>query len=113
MDEQVVQTEPAKEPAPVTYKDEDLVYVDPDKRCVVGFVEWSNGGKPKPLLMKEEVVVEEEEPKAGAKPRRMHKRRDRYYPWGTYRSMKRIYKIEGKHRDERPQLTLDAAMEEE
>lgn len=93
--------------APVTYKDEDLVYVDPDNRTVVGFVEWSNSGRPKAMPMKKDEVVEGEDAKG--KPTR--KRRERYYPWGTYRSMKRIYKLEGKVRDEKPPITLDQAIE--
>ena len=77
-------------PAPTAaYRDDDLVYVDPDQRVVVGLVEWSNSGRPKTLH-----VAEVENSKPEEKGRRP--RRQRSYPWGTYRSMKRIYKLEGK-----------------
>ena len=36
-----------------SYKDEDLVYVDPETRTVVGPVEWSKSGNPKPLEVRE------------------------------------------------------------
>ena len=107
---------PAPEPAvPGVYKDDDLVYVDPDSRTVVGRVEWSNSGRPKSLPMKEEMVEVEEDDKGpkgkgkGRPPRRQ--RRQRYYPWGTYRSMKRIYKIEGKQIKEESNKTLDEVIE--
>jgi hypothetical protein len=120
---------PAEPRIPGVYRDDDLVYVDPEKRTVVGLVEWSKTGNPKSLLMKEEEVEEEEvkeEPAktaaaAPAKPgvkgkpldkgRRPRVRRQRFYPWGTYRSMKRIYKIEGKIPREENQKTLDEVME--
>jgi hypothetical protein len=116
--------EPASEPRiPGVYKDDDLVYVDPDSRTVVGLVEWSKSGNPKSLLMKEILEEEEDEPKPAdakttAKPKdakdagkRRRVRRQRFYPWGTYRSMKRIYKIEGKITREENQKTLDEVME--
>ena len=118
MDDDVPAPQPAAEPLPASgYRDDDLVYVDPENRTVVGRVEWSNSGKPKSLPMKEE-VEEEEEPKdakdvkdqKGAKGRRgrpMRRKRVRYYPWGTYRAMKRIYKIEGKVPEARGTATLD------
>ncbi len=129
-----------------SYKDEDLVYVDPQLRLVVGFVEWSNSGKPKALLMKDKGEVDDDEdesapiskpgavnkvePKAEEKapaaapvagkpvPKgfdkgRIRRKRVRYYPWGTYRSMKRIYKIEGKVRNDKDEnrKTLDEVLE--
>lgn len=111
----------AAEPAPIaTYKDDDLVYVDPDTRTVVGMVEWSNNGRPKPLLMKkDEPAAIPELKEADAKPAAAEKgkgrkpapRRLRYYPWGTYRSMKRVYKIEGKIMKEESNKTLDEVIE--
>jgi len=115
------------EPTVVTYKDDDLVYVDPDTRTVVGFVEWSNNGRPKPLLMKKDepvIIPELKEAVEPAKPvaatptekgkparRPAPPRRLRYYPWGTYRSMKRVYKIEGKQIKEESNKTLDEVIE--
>jgi hypothetical protein len=112
---------PVEPRIPGVYRDEDLVYVDPDQRKVVGFVEFNKAGNPKPLLMKVTEEEDEEEPKEEAKPvvkgkdvrggKRPRVRRQRFYPWGTYRSMKRIYKIEGKIPREENQKTLDEVME--
>ncbi len=95
------------------YKDDDLVYVDPKERIVVGRVEFDEKDIPKPLAMKmavEETDDEEEKPAKEVKGR-VRKPRVRYYPWGTYRSMKKIYKIEGKQHNEPPTATLDEIME--
>lgn len=95
------------------YSDEDLVYVDPKLRIVVGRVEFLPNGKSKPLEMKEDTVEapvvgtdEDSKEKGRGRPRRV-----RYYPWGTYRSMKRIYKIEGKQMKEENHQTLDEVIE--
>lgn len=93
--------EPSLDAAP--YRDDDLVYVDPDERKVVGRVQWSNSGKPKSLT----VEKVEESHDADGKGRRRRGRERKYYPWGTYRSMKRIYKIEGKIREEKTERSLD------
>lgn len=114
-------------PAQVTYQDDDLVYVDPELRTVVGRVEWSNAGKPKSLAMKKPTLEEStgdpaippaEKPAATGKDGKPDKRREkrgpvrvRYYPWGTYRSMKRVYKIEGKIPKEESNKTLDEVIE--
>ncbi len=100
------------------YKDDDLVYVDPESRTVVGRVEWSNTGRPKSLERPSKVVEEDDDDgkeKASANPkdkgkrggRPMRKPRVRYYPWGTYRSMKKLFKIEGKVPEVRGNATLD------
>lgn len=91
------------------YKNDDLVYVDPELRVVVGPVQFTADGRSKPLAMPERVregdVKEKDD---SGKPER--KRRTRYYPWGTYRSMKRLYKLEGKVREEKEMLQLDEAI---
>jgi hypothetical protein len=109
-------TEPvpvAEETTKVVYNDDDLVYVDPKLRIVVARVEFLPNGKSKMLPIKDETEeVEEgavEDPKAKGKG--MRPRRQRYYPWGTYRSMKRIYKIEGKQMKEEIHTTLDEVIE--
>ena len=97
-----------------SYKDDDLVYVDPKKRVVVAIVEFSKAGNPKPLAMQEEVVEDDEEvkdPKDTKGKLRPRIRRTRYYPWGTYRSMKKVYKLEGKVPREENQKTLDDVIE--
>ncbi len=98
MDEQT----PAQ--AAPTYTDEDLVYVDPLARIVVGMVEWHPNGKAKSLAIPHAPTEKDDDAKPGRKPR------IRFYPWGTYRSMKRLYKLEGKSRDEKPMLQLDDAI---
>lgn len=104
MTKQEEQTAPS-----VSYKDDDLVYVDPRKREVVGLVEFTKSDIPKPLEMKHEVVEEEEDDTKGNKrPKRVRKKQ--YYPWGTYRSMKKVYKIEGKIHEPPPSATLDDVM---
>lgn len=112
------QETPTAEPAATTplYKDDDLVYVDPDTRTVVGLVEWNNAGKPKALAVKTQAAPEVEEEntddkKPAAKGRVRKPQRQRYYPWGTYRSMKRVYKIEGKQHKVESNKTLDEVIE--
>lgn len=106
-------TEQATEPA-ITYKEDDLVYVDPELKIVIGPVEWLPSGKPKAMPMKdrtEEVEDgDDDEPRGKAKGR-PRQRRTRYYPWGTYRSMKRVYKLEGKPPREESNKTLDDVIE--
>lgn len=100
-----------------TYKDDDLVYVDPASRTVVGRVEWNVAGRPKALQMKDDaptdVPSEEGTPPPADKRKPMAKRprRIRYYPWGTYRSMKNVYKIEGKQPRHESTHTLDQVIE--
>ncbi len=109
------------------YTDEDLVYVDPDAKVVVGKVEFNDKGLAKPLVMPSkfaepdtptapDTTEPEAKPAAGpaakGKDRRPpRKPRTRYYPWGTYRTMKKIYKIEGKVPEAERTLTLDDVME--
>ena len=85
---------------PATYSDDALVYVDPDAKKVVGLLEWNAKGNPKPLKIPEPT---EEELKKGAR-RRMG---DRFYPWGTYRSLKRVYQLDGKQKRIEGGKTLD------
>jgi hypothetical protein len=83
-----------------SYDDQDLVYVDPEKRIVLGLVQWNQNGKPKPLSM----------PAVEGDANEKHRHRARCYPWGTYRSMKHVWKLEGKISDTRPMLPLDEAI---
>jgi hypothetical protein len=75
-----------------TYNDDDLVYVDPETRSVVGKVEMNKNGEPKSLAYKAP-----EGKKAWRK----------FYPWGTYRSMKGAFRIEGKRLEAQSADTLD------
>ena len=72
------------------YNDEDLVYADPEKRVIVGKVEFGKNGNAKPLQMPEVIRP----PKEGDE-RRRGKPRKRFYPWGTYKTMRKLYKIDG------------------
>ncbi len=90
-----------------TYQDDDFIYVDPDTRTAIGRVEWTTDGVPQPLQRREE-KKEEEEKTSG---RRKERERKRYYPWGTYRTMKRIYKLEGKEKTSEPSMSLDEALQ--
>jgi hypothetical protein len=96
------------------YKDDDLVYVDPDARVVVGLVEFKPDGKAKAMPVKDakpEVVEEEDDAKGDKRKGRARPRRQRYYPWGTYRSMKKVYKLEGKPPRIESNKTLDEVIE--
>lgn len=91
----------ATDTAPQTYRDDELVYVDPDTRTVVGRVEWSRAGNPKSMPF----VHADKEPKEKGERKRGGGRK--YYPWGTYRSMKGVFKIEGKQKKADSNKTLD------
>ena len=80
------------------YSDDDIVYVDPDSRTVVGPVEWQKDGNPKPLEKKDD-----KEKEGG-------KRRKRYYPWGSYRAMKKQFRIDGKEKEGEHNKTFDEAL---
>lgn len=89
--------------APVTentpIRDDELVYVDPDTNSVVGRMEWSKTGNPKSRAY--EITA----PVPGEKERRSRFRK--FYPFGTYKSMKRVFHVEGKRKKEQPEKTLD------
>ncbi len=89
------------------YRDDELVYVDPETRTVVGRVEWNKDGmKPKSRTYSPPVAP----PKASGQQeasttlRRLWRK---YFPWGTYRSMKRVYRLEGKGKAAEPQRELE------
>lgn len=85
-----------------SYSDDDLVHVDPKSRKVLGKVEWDRDGLPKPLPM-QNGVGDAEERKRG--------RKREFYPWGTYRSMKHSFNVEGKRGEsEEGRISLDEAL---
>jgi hypothetical protein len=78
-----------------------LVYVDPNARTIVGPVEWLPTGKPKKVPMAPIVRVERE-PKPDEKDRPVRPRREpkeRFYPWCSYRTAKKVYRVAGKERE--------------
>ena len=81
--------------AATAYGDFDLVYVDPDAKSVVGRVEWGKSGNPRSLSVKENAATAE------------HRKFRKVYPWGTYRSMRNVYQLEGKVKRTDPERTLD------
>lgn len=85
-------------PAP-GFRDDELVYVDPEARVVVGRIEWSRNGNPK-----SKPIPPEEREKMGKKSWR------KQYPWGTYRSMKRVFQLEGKMKKVEGNMLLDDAI---
>lgn len=89
------------------YNDDDLVYVDPETRTVVGRLEFLKNDQPKSLPY-QRLAVPKNAKDGKAEDRGQFWRK--YYPFGTYRSMKRIYKIEGKVKDPEPQKTLDEVL---
>lgn len=89
-----------------TYADSDFVYVDPATKQVVGKVEWTKDGLPKEKKYVEPVIASEKKKKdEQRKPSRR-----KLYPWGSYRSMKRIYRLEGKVKEAESNETLDQVL---
>lgn len=84
----------------VPYRDDDFVYVDPEKREVVGRVEWGRSGNPKSLPVPD---GEGEEKDA------RHPSKKRSCPWGSFRSVRRVFRIGGKAK-EVPSSSLDEAL---
>ena len=89
------------------WNDNDFVYFDADTRTVIGPVEWSKMGNAKPLQKPERAAPAEAEGGKGG--RRWHQRKE-FYIWGSYKSLKRLYNLEGKHKDAERTQTLDEAM---
>lgn len=86
------------------YPDDAFVYVDPEQRVVMGLVEWSKNGNAKPKYMP---LPEHNEEGRG----RGFSRRRRAYPWGSYKSVKRLYRLEGRVPEQRGAMELDRAIE--
>ncbi|PIP65408.1 hypothetical protein COU77_03250 [Candidatus Peregrinibacteria bacterium CG10_big_fil_rev_8_21_14_0_10_49_16] len=81
----------------VQYHNEDLVYVDPESKTIIGKVEWSRNGKLKSLPMPQQGKKEEV---------RMRKRK--FSPVCSYKSARRIWKIGGALEPRQPTLFEDA-----
>ncbi|MDO8649551.1 MAG: hypothetical protein Q7R81_07290 [Candidatus Peregrinibacteria bacterium] len=89
-----------------TYRDDELVYVDPENRAVVGRVEWSKNGNPKSL----ERAKEEDKPVEGKKGERRKGSTRKHYPFGTFKSMRRAF-LEKKQKNVATDVTLDQVIE--
>ncbi len=79
------------------YADTDFVYVDPELRAVVSLVEWDKNGDAVP----KEWPRKEREPREGEDDDKRFRRKPRlrYYPWGTYKTMAKMYRLEGKGKE--------------
>ena len=75
------------------FSDDDLVYVDPQKKMVIGPIEFTKKG----TVEKKEMLVEVESTDASEKPKRRRSPKKRYYPWCSYKTAKKIYRVEGKY----------------
>jgi hypothetical protein len=96
-------TDPIPHPVVASYNDQDLVYVDPDSKTVVGKVEWSKNERPKSMPYKATGVTAD-----AATSRKPFFRK--YFPFGTYRSMKKVFRLQGKTKDPEPNRTLDEVL---
>lgn len=93
------------------FKPEDFVYVDPEAKKAIGLVEWDKNGN----AVKKEWPFIERPPKEGDEkkpPRPKRKRKARYYPWGAYHTMSKLYKLQGKVKDKDTEdyITLETAI---
>ena len=88
----------------VAYNDDDLVYVDPKLKLVIGPIEYDKKG----AVLKKEMVIEHKDDAEddGAKKRR-RKPKKRYYPWCSYKTAKKVYRIEGKQSDHEEYKSFD------
>lgn len=88
---------------------EDFVYVDPDLKKAVGLVEWDKDGNalPKEWPRVDKKLAEGEEPRKS-----FRKPKVRYYPWGSYKTMCKLYKLHGKVKDKDTEdyITLETAI---
>lgn len=91
---------------PSPWKDDDLVYVDTDKRSVIGKVEFGKNGEAKPLQIPDDPVVIEK-----LRLRGRTSRKKRFYPWGTYRCIRKLYKIDGGLQEPERRITFEEAVQ--
>lgn len=75
----------------IEYKPDDFVYVDPDAKVAIGLVEWDKDGNALPK--------EWPRPPRPDDTKVFRKPKIRYYPWGSYKTMTKLYKLQGKVRD--------------
>lgn len=87
------------------FKDDELVYVDPETSTVVGKVEFTPNGNPKSRQYQLNLSEADQEKEVS--------RRGRFrkmYPWGTYKSMKNVFKVAGKIKRQDPNRTLEEVL---
>jgi len=101
-----------------TFSDSDLVYIDPNNRTVIGPVEWLPSGKAKAMPIPERkgdsdaaegTKEKEQEKEKGHRKRRSN--RKQYYPWCSYRTARRVYRVEGKEKEPERSRPLEEAMQ--
>jgi len=92
------------------YTDDSFVYVDPNARSVMGIVQWLPNGKAKPLPVPER-TESAEGGKPGEKQRHFHRKpKQHYFPWCSYRTAKRVYRVAGKDRETEVTRPLEEAL---
>lgn len=89
------------------YNNDDFVYVNPADKSVIGKVEWISEG-----LVKQKEIETDDELAEVSKEKKGKKRKKKrcFCPWGTYRSMKNYYRLEGKVQETDGTNSLDEAI---
>ncbi len=82
-----------------------MVYVDPDTNSVIGPVEWSRNGNPKSMPVKRQLSEADAEKEVSRRGRWR-----KFYPFGTYKSMKNVFKVAGKQKRKDPNHTLEEVL---
>lgn len=90
------------------YLDTDFVYVDPHTKTVVGKVEFNANGEP---IVKWQPPREPKPGKEKEKDGFERKPKKRAYPWGSYKTMRKLYKLEGKEKEAERTITLNDVIE--
>ena len=71
------------------------MYVDPETRSVRSVVTWDKDGNPESIAYKSSTGKD---------------RWRKFFPWGSYRSMRNTFRLEGKRREKDGDLSLDEAL---
>lgn len=94
-----------------TYRDDDFVYVDPRAKTVLGKVQWLKEGIAQPVTLPEQEGIKDERPRPGKDDRRGHKKPLKASPWGSYRSLKHAFRLEGKEPETEGRYTAQEAID--
>lgn len=84
------------------FADSDFLYFDSETRAIVGPVQWSRTGNVRPM--------ERPQRPSEGEGRRWRSRKE-FYTWGSYRSLKHLYHLEGKEHDRERTQGLEEAMQ--
>ncbi len=79
------------------FNDEQFVYVDPELRLAIGAVEWDSDGN---AIPKQWPRKEREHPSGGKEKLKVRRQpHERFYPWGAYKTVSKIYRLQGKAKE--------------